>query len=286
MGVFSDHIGKVPGAFRHARDYVNQNRQDYRSTHQNMPGAKEYVNSDSGRAAARHSVGVGISRFLTNSTSKNFRRGNYVMGALMTFASHALSSHMQNLKHDQRIFENVARVRRGDPSIGHMTHNELREVRDHAQRYGGADHENVRNNAHGELERRHSSKGHEKATAQIAQDQKIHENRQEQREAAHANRMRRLREVSGHTSQARIADAQKIANIRKGVEAAKTRGVKSRQGAILKTAKEKARLIKKTEKGAYYAKEGGGQFYQADSTVAKGKAKGRKGSALPRKRTI
>ena len=289
MGIFSDHIAKIPGTLSGAKSYVQQNRADYNNLHGKMPNAREYINSDAGRAAARHSVGTGISRFLTQSTSKNFRRGNFVMGTLLTFAGHALATHMVNLKHDQRIFENVARVRRGDPDVGQMTHNELREVMHHSERFGGQDHKSISEGAIGELTRRHVSKGQERGLAKVTHDNIVHENRlrqrfdahaksQETKEAAHANRMRRLRETAGHTHEARVASAEKIAQIKKGVEVAKTKGVQARQTSIRATHRSKLHLLKKTKSGGYYQGENGKKFYQSDEKMKKAATapKGRK----------
>jgi len=289
MGIFSDHIAKIPGALSGARDYARQNHAEYSRLHNKMPSAREYINSDAGRAAARHSIGTGISRFLTQSTSKNFRRGNFVMGTLLTFAGHALASHMVNLKHDQRIFENVARVRRGDPDVGQMTHNELREVMHHSERFGGHDHQNIHAAAVGELSRRQVTKGQERGLAKITHDNVVHENRLRQKfaaheetqglkEAAHANRMRRLRETSGHTHEARVATAEHLAQIRKGVEVAKTKGVQARQTSIRATHRSKLHLLKKTKSGGYYQGENGKKFYQSDEKMKKAATapKGRK----------
>lgn len=289
MGIFSDHIARIPGALSGAKSYVQQNRADYNNLHGKMPNVREYINSDAGRAAARYSVGTGISQFLKQSTSKHFRKGNFIMGTLLTFAGHALNTHMVNLKHDQRIFENVARVRRGDPDVGQMTHNELREVMHHAERFGGHDHQSIQESAIGELTRRHVSKGQERGLAKVTHDNIVHENRlrqrydahaksQEMKEAAHANHMRRLRETAGHTHEARVATAEKLAQIRKGVEVAKTKSVQARQTSIRATHRSKLHLIKKTKSGGYYQGEGGKKFYQSDAKMKKAAAapKGRK----------
>lgn len=300
MGVFTDYIknhakGHATGLIAGVRSHVSESRADYNRLHGTMPSAREYVQSDAGRASARHAVGTGISKWLQHSTNRNFRKGNYVMGALMTFAGHALSSHMDNLKRDQRVFENVAKVRRGDPDVRQMTHNELREVRDHAQRYGGHDHESILKAALGELDRRQTNKGTEKAQAKIVHDSAVHAHKQTlktqghedaeaRKEAAHANKLRRLREISGHTREGKIADAQHMLKIRQGLEKTKTAGVKARQGAIQKTVAAKARLVKKTDKGAYFAKEGGGTYYQSNEKIQAIGKKPRGGAG--RKRSI
>jgi len=311
MGVFGDHLSTATHLATGAKAYAQTNRADYHALHGNMPSVRDYIHSDAGRASARHSVGTGISKWLGSATSRNFRRGNFIMGTLMTFAGHALASHMSNLKNDQRIFTNVAKVRRGDPEVAHMSHNELREVAHHAERYGGHDHAAIHAGATGELTRRHESKGQERAHSRITQDKAIHEHRQGQREAAHVDRIRRLREVAGHTSTARVAEAQKLANIKKAVETVKTKGVQDRQKAIRATMKaqspegaakrnaehdarqkatrdhsygrDEAKLTKKTKGGGYYTKVGGGTFYQSDKTAAGRKAKG---AGAGRKRSV
>lgn len=293
MGIFADHAAnfakRATRAAHGAAGYAAQNHGDYKDLHGNMPSVREYVSSDAGRAAVRHSIGHGLGKFVSHTASKHFRKGNHVMGALMTFAGHALGAHLQNLKHDQRIFENVAKVRRGDPDVRQMTHNELREVRDHAHNFGGADKTHIHAAASGELERRHTNKGHEKAQAKIAHDNTVHSNRmaqkfdthartQDMKEAAHANKMRRIRDTMGHTSQARVASAEKLAQIRKGVEVAKTKGVQARQTSIRATHRSKLHLLKKTKSGGYYQGENGKKFYQSDEKMKKAATapKGRK----------
>jgi hypothetical protein len=130
---------------------------------------------------------------------------------------------MNNLKHDQRIFENVAKARRGSPELEHLTHNELREISDNAKRYGGPDAEHIHKTASGELDRRQARKNEEQAKgiehkrgllnegkeardARRHETQKArmadkHEQRRAQKEQSHQDKMRRqaeLRNTAGH----------------------------------------------------------------------------------------
>jgi hypothetical protein len=239
----------------------------------------------------RHAVGSAATRAVRDSINRNFRSGNYVLGGLMTLAHTALSSHMENVKHDQRIFENVARLQRGDPSIGHMTHNELREVQKNAHKYGGPHGQMVHDAAEGELMRRSTAVAREHAARKVMTEHIVHDARMAQRaegnaaqhahaDAMHQQHLLHLRETQGHTTAAKLATARKLRDIQKQVESAKTKGVKERQGAVQKTLKqrkdlENLRIIRRTATGVVVATKTGGTRRISNEALAQ-RGKGRR----------
>jgi hypothetical protein len=218
--------GGATGAYNAAKGYAGAAAEEYRQVHNSMPGAREYMDSAAGRATARFAVGSSVQTFLQNKAKRLGKSGTItgaVGNALFTFAHTAFQSHMNNLKHDQRIFENVAKARRGSPELEHLTHNELREISDNAKRYGGPDAEHIHKTASGELDRRQARKNEEQAKgiehkrgllnegkeardARRHETQKArmadkHEQRRAQKEQSHQDKMRRqaeLRNTAGH----------------------------------------------------------------------------------------
>lgn len=288
MGVFSafhsarnmvSQAGGVAGVRRMASDHVDKSKQDWEHLHGNMPGAVGYIQSAAGRATVRHAAGSALHRFIGDSSKKHFRKGNYLKGALYSFAHMALQTQMDALRNDQRIFTNIAKVRRGDPEVAHLTHNQLREVTDHAARYGGQDAAHIAEAAHGELTRRQVRKNTEWDTGEAHRDElrrkrrttfsaaeaQVHAARrletnkllheqslghEEELAKKKAEHIAMLRTESGHTAQARIAAKQQHLELRKKAEEVKTKGVKDRQGAVQKTLAAKAKIIKMTATGA------------------------------------
>lgn len=252
---FSEHIKNFAHshAVKSAHDWVNQNRADHNGLHSNMPGVRDYVHSDAGRATARAAVGTGIDEFLRRGAAKSFRKGGFLKGTLMTFAHMAFQSHMSALKNDQRIFENVAKVRRGDPEVQHMSHQHLREVAAQAQKYGGADSDHIHKAAQGEIDRRMTQKNTEHAKGMEHRDNLVNANKQALKQQNHVERMRRLKEATGHTAAARISLETKVNQIKRQREEIKTKGTQKRQGAIQETIKAKTawHILK-------YGKSGGG----------------------------
>lgn len=270
---FSEHIKNFAHshAAKTAHEWINQNRSDHNALHGNMPGASDYIKSDAGRATARHAVGTGINEFLTRGAKKSFRKGSYVTGALMTFAHMAFASHMAALKNDQRIFENVAKVRRGDPEVQHMSHQHLREVAAQAQKYGGHDSEHIHKAAQGEIDRRMTQKNTEHAKGMEHRDNLVNANKEALRERSHIERMRRLKEAAGHTAATRLDMERKVNKIQQQREQIKTKGVQSRQTSIRATvrAREKLIITERTKSGGGYDSKG--NFHTKDE-IAKNSA--------------
>lgn len=252
---FSEHIKNFAHshAVQGARAYFGGHVDDWRNLHSNRPGAKEYLTGDAGRATARAAAGTAVDHFLRRSSAAAYRKGGYIKGALFSFAQMAFQSHMNVLKHDQRIFENVAKVRRGDPEIQHMTHQQLREVAAQARKYGGADTEHVLKTAQGEIDRRMKQKNTEHAVGLEHRDNLVNANKQALKQQNHVERMRRLKEATGHTAAARISLETKVNQIKRQREEIKTKGTQKRQGAIQETIKAKTawHILK-------YGKSGGG----------------------------
>lgn len=313
MGIFSDHIqnhakkagehvsnaykaaGGVRGFSEHAKKYASGLGEDYQKLHGNMPGVKEYVTSDAGRATARAAAGGAFHRYL-ETKAKNMARkgtvGGMVGNALFSFAHMALQTHMTNLKNDQRIFENVAKVHRQDPELQQMTHQHLREVVDNAHKYGGSHAEGILKLAQGELDRRQVRKNEEWDKGEAhrdglrmarRQDMKAKERELDKghREEAHKEKLQRISELttaSGHTMAAKLAH-------QKAIEKTKTEGVKKRQGAVQSTVKaQKDLIITKRTKGGGYDQAG---EYHSNKEIAQRRAnKAKKAAAPKRKRAV
>ena len=273
--------GGFRGAAEHVRKFTESNRADYQNLHGSMPGAKEYITSDAGRATARHAAGGAFHKYLEKQAKSGARKGTIggaVKNALFSFAHQALQSHMDALKHDQRIFENVAKVHRGDPEVKHLNHNQLREVTDHAEKYGGKHAEAVKKAAQGELDRRQIRKNTEWNTGEAHKDElkaerhkNIADRQAGHKEAQHQQKLKRMAELrteSGHTQASKLAHEAQRNKLIKDREAAKTKGVQARGTSIratnaskVKTA-EKLNIIGKTASGGLKvrAKEGGAVY--------------------------
>lgn len=280
---FSEHIKNFAHghAVKTAHEWVNQNRSDHNALHGNMPGVRDYVQSDAGRATARHAVGTGINEFLARGSKKAFRKGNYVTGALMTFANMAFQSHMAALKNDQRIFENVAKVRRGDPEVQHMSHQHLREVAAQAQKYGGTDSDHIHKAAQGEIDRRMTQKNTEHAKGMEHRDNLVNANKEALRERSHVERMRRLKEAAGHSAATRMDMESRVNKILKEREQIKTKGTQNRQTSIRATikAKERFNITKRTKSGGGY--DAKGNFHTKDE-IAKNATHSAGGGTVPK----
>lgn len=296
--------GGFRGAAEHVRQYAAQGKADYQGLHGNMPGVKDYVTSDAGRATARHAAGGAFHKYLEKQAKAGARKGTIggaVKNALFSFAHQALQSHMDALKNDQRIFENVAKVRRGDPEVKHLNHQQLREVVDHATKYGGSHHEAVTKGAQGELDRRQERKNAEWDHGEAHRDKlkaKRHEDlagaKRGVADADHAAKLKRMAELrtqSGHTQAAKLAHEAQKNKLIKDREAAKTKGVQARGTSVratnaskVKTA-EKLNIIGKTASGRVKVRaQSGGSVYTVDqATAAKSqKASGAGKSATPK----
>lgn len=265
-----DKAGGAGGVFNTAKGYAGEAAEEYRQVHNGMPRASEYMNSAAGRATARFAVGHSVQTYLQNKAKKLGKSGTLtgaVGNALFTFAHTAFQSHMNNLKHDQRIFENVAKARRGSPELEHLSHNELREISDNAKRYGGPDAEHISKTAAGELDRRQVRKNEEQAKGiehkrgllnegKEARDAKrhetakarkaeLHEQRRAHKEQAHQDKMRRqaeLRSTTGHVGAKQTTE---------NVAAGKARAAALAAGADVKKGKDKGpvQVIGKSKTG-------------------------------------
>lgn len=276
--------GGATGAYNSAKSYAGDAAEEYRQVHNGMPGAKDYMNSSAGRATARFAVGHSVQTFLQNKAKKMGKSGTItgaVGNALFTFAHTAFQSHMNNLKHDQRIFENVAKARRGSPELEHLSHNELREIHDNAKRYGGPDAEHITKTASGELDRRQVRKNEEQAKGiehkrgllnegKEARDAKRHETqkarmadkheqRRAQKEQSHQDKMRRqaeLRNTAGHVGAKATTANVAAAHATQGADVGKSRKPKD--------------IVKKTKAGAEVKNETGtGTHYETNAQLAK-----------------
>ena len=262
MAKFSEHIRNagehVKNAYGAGKEHINQHRRDYEGVHGNLPSAKEYVSSDAGRATARMAGGIAINKFLERGMRSG--RSGLLKTALFVFAHTAFQGTMSRLKNDQRIFENIAKVKRGDPEITQMSHQHLREVWDHAQKYGGPHADHIRETTRGELDRRQTQKNDEHVKGLKQRQDKLKEHRSEirardaadrekYRQEAHQKKIQRLREIHSvaQASQAQRADArlkaqEAISRAKAESEASKTKGTQARQKSIRQTVKEKAKL--------------------------------------------
>lgn len=313
MGIFSEHIqnhakkagehissaygavGGVRGFSEHAKKYATSLGDDYKQLHGNMPKGKEYVTSDAGRATARAAAGGAFHRYLETKAKAQGRKGTItgmVGNALFSFAHMALQTHMTNLKNDQRIFENVAKVHRQDPELQQMSHQHLREVVDNAHKYGGQHGEQILKMAQGELDRRQVRKNEEwdkgeahRDTLRMTRHQDIKGKQREldkgHREEAHKERLQRideLRTAVGHTMASKLAHT-------KALEKAKTEGVQKRQTSIRATTKaqKELHLVKKTKGGGYDAK---GEYHSNKEMQQRQAAKAKRSAAPKRKRAV
>lgn len=152
--------GVAGGVSSWARDTAQQ----YRDIHANKGSIRERIHSDETKATFRHAVGSSINNMLKMRMQRAAKKGGFFSQTLYNFAHMAFQGTMRSLKDDQRTFTNVAKVRRGDPDVGHLTHNELREVLTHAKKYGGKDNEAVHAAAAVELDRRQTQKATEHAS--------------------------------------------------------------------------------------------------------------------------
>jgi len=262
MANFSDHIrnarSHVGGAYAAGKEHLNQHRRDYEGAHGNLPSAKEYVASDAGRASARMAGGVAINKFLERGARSG--RSGLLKTALFSFAHIAFQGTMNRLKNDQRVFENIAKVRRGDPEIKQMSHTHLREVWDHAQKYGGPHADHIRETTRGELDRRQTQKNdehvrglkskHEAVSAHKASVRaQDYAAREGLRKEAHQQRLQRLRETHSvaqasqyERAKAKIAAQEALNRTKAEGEASKTKGTRDRQKSIRQTVREKEKL--------------------------------------------
>ena len=88
------------------------------------------------------------------------RRSGFIMGTALGIMRDTFRDHIARLGQEQSMFQNTARVHRGD--LEGMTHQEIRDVRDHAGKYGGVHAEQITHQATTELMRREGVRQYEK----------------------------------------------------------------------------------------------------------------------------
>lgn len=249
-------VGGLRGAAQHAKNYARETFGETGSAEHHAQQAKTYMQSDEGRANARHAAGSAFHRFLQDKSKKAYKRGGtgYITGAVFQFAHQAFEAHMRKLGNEQKLYRDVARVGRGAPEIKHMTHEELRNVIEHAQSYGGPHNEKITQAAHGELlaraqrtaavrlqvakdhkaeMMRHTVEQRDKLRPEVKKlAEKEAADREKINEKAHRNRMARLRQVHSNVQ----------AN-EKAIQATRTKGVKERQAL---------HITKRTKSGGGY----------------------------------
>ncbi len=281
-----DAVGGVRGAAAKAREYGTHLSEDYKSLHGNMPGAREYMSSDAGRSTARFAMGSALNTYLDRKSKQMGKKGT-IMGmagnALFTFAHTAFQSHMNNLKHDQRIFENVAKARRGSPELEHLTHLELREISENAKKYGGKDAHHIEETANKTLADRQTRKNVEQAKgieekrgmlhsgkrgreAELHDDrmkrrQAIHETRMKEKDDAHKAKMARqaeLRNTAGHVGAK--ATTENVARAKAAGSSGSVTGSKATES-----------IKRKTKKGAVVVGEGGKEVWKSNEELKAGK---------------
>ncbi len=198
--------GAVGRARKAAQGWLEDASAQYRKLH---PGtAKDYITSDVGKSAFRASAGHTVQTLIQRRLKRAQRKGGIVSNMLYNFANIAMSGMMRRLKDDQATFENVARVRRGDPDVFQMSHNELRSVLSHAQKYGGHDAADVHAKATSELNRRWEQKASEHA----GYDQRRYEHLQavrDVREQQHARNAEASKSARRQERDRRRADVAK-----------------------------------------------------------------------------
>lgn len=266
----------------------------------------QYSDSDAGRATLKHAAGTSFSRFLDARAKRSFRRGGYITGALFTFAHQAFQGHMARLKADQRIFTNVARVRRGEPEVRHMTHQELREVADHAHRYGGQHAEHVLKAANDELNHRATRRVDERTRAYKLQSEQLHEVRRAHSAQDHATRVQREQQAHERKLKQRgELHAQEMSHEERRLKMRQALGMATKPPKPPKTPKppkaaqtaapkkntavapqkpqstKQYTVIGHTQAGGEIRRSRGGNTY----TVGAGKLKGLKSKSAPKART-
>ena len=174
------------GARRVVRDWVQDAAAQYTGLH---PGTvRDYIKSDTGKATLRTSLGHTAQTMIQRRLKKAQKSGGIVSNVLYNFANIAMAGMMRRLKDDQTTFENVARVRRGDPDVFQMSHNELRSVLAHAKKYGGKDADQIHTNATNELSRRWNQKAEEHAGYDQVRHERLQTVRDKREQARAANK--------------------------------------------------------------------------------------------------
>lgn len=303
--------GAVHKAKSAVRDWVADSAAQYANIH---PGnLRDYAKSDTAKATFRTSMGHTAQTMIQRRLKRAQKNGGIVSNMLYNFANIAMSGMMRRLKDDQTTFENVARVRRGDPDVFQMSHNELRSVLSHAQKYGGHDAADVHAKATAELNRRWEQKASEHASydvkrherlqsvrdvreqqharnAEVAKaarrqerDQRradVHKQRMEQRQAEHEQKLKHVLEL--RTAAGRGAAAK--ASVQAQVRAA---GQRSKQPTAAKQ-HDPLQVVGKTKKGnlKVRTKTGGERVATQEEVAASKRPRGSKsGGVVPIRRT-
>jgi len=263
-----------------AKDMAGQ----YRQIHSNKGDWRSRIHDDSTKATFRSAAGMTLNNFLKQKAQKAAKKGGILSQTFWNFAHTAFQGTMRSLKDDQRIFTNIAKVRRGDPDVGQLTHTELREVMTHAQKYGGKDNEAIHASAHNELDRRQTQKAQEhakydarrreelelrrapavqakaaekemrgktRAAENLHKQEQYHQDQLRRNEELHKQKLKHqteLRQVAGHGAAAKAATdaAVKQAGARK---VAKDKPAKSKEALQVVGKTRKGNAIVKTKSG-------------------------------------
>lgn len=143
----------------------------------------ERVRTDEGRATLEHGLAKSANTSLRNFIQRQSgRKGSFMLRSLGMMAQHFLQSHVAKLGHDQKIFEQINHLRRGDTN--RLTHQQLRDMADHADTHGGPHAASIKQAAALELERREEARTIVKRTIrqrEIKEDEDIRTKRQASR---------------------------------------------------------------------------------------------------------
>jgi hypothetical protein len=286
----------------------------YRTVHSNKGDWRSRIHDDSTKATFRSAVGATANNFLKQRMQKAAKKGGLLSQTFWNFAHTAFQGTMRSLKDDQRIFTNIAKVRRGDPDVGHLTHTELREVLVHARKYGGKDNEAIHAAATDQLKSRQRQKAEEhagydahrrevleqtraphvqeRAAEKEARRKAMQAERAHQQEQYHQEQLRRNEDLHKqklkHQTQLR-----QVAGVGAGAKAATDATVK--QAGARKAAKDEpakgggpVEVVKRTKSGGatIKAKTGGGTYDVSAKKLAEMQKHGAKSkSVTPTRRT-
>lgn len=204
MSTFREHAERVRQAAKgHAHNVVNtvidnavpELRHAFREV-----GDKQLL-----RANVRTVAGSTVAGFIKDRANQSRRQGNYVLQAALMLAHKYVSGYQERTAIEQRLFENTARVRRGDTKD--MSHADLRAVAEHAARYAGTglhDKDSLKSAAEKELQDRENVRTREKEAKESGRSARMHQQNLTQRSETHEQRL---------AHQARVHQ-QKLQNIR------------------------------------------------------------------------
>lgn len=299
-------VGGSKKARSNVREWLRDTHQQYRDVHSNRGSFSERLHSDATKANFRHAVGGSINDYLQSKIKSH--KKNFVRNILFRWAHTQFQSTMRSLKDDQRIFENTAKLRRGDPDMYHLTHNELREVGVNAHKYGGRDKDHILQAAANELQRRQLVKASEHAQYDIrrrtvvdaaradydgkttadkkqrkteltaeraATREKRHQEKLDRQEQLHQQKLKHrieLRQVSGHGPSAKAAVEQTV-----------RRASKEKKEKPAKEPKD-LKIKKRTKSGGAIVESSSGKTYSVSAeklAASRGKKSKSRGGVTP-----